>query len=194
MEDGRTGDDDAGAGRDNLGNVLLIDAAVDCHRRAVPGAIEQLADFPDFRLAARNESLTAEAGIDRHHQHVVDVGGDVFEHHRWRRRIEHHASPDTQRLDGVHRAMQMRQDLDVDRHHRRARVGKRVDVLIGIRDHQVHVDRDLRDALDRLHDRRTHGDVRHEVAVHHVDVNEIGATALSGINCVAERREIGRQD
>jgi hypothetical protein len=32
------------------------------------------------------------------------------------------------------------------------------------------------------------------VAVHHVDVNEIRATAFHGGDLFAERREIGRQD
>ena len=34
----------------------------------------------------------------------------------------------------------------------------------------------------------------HEVAVHHVDVNQVGAAALDGRDRVAERREIGGED
>ena len=41
-----------------------------------PRAVEQLADRPHFRLAARDKGLAAEAGVHRHHQHVVEVAGD----------------------------------------------------------------------------------------------------------------------
>ena len=43
-------------------------------------------------------------------------------------------------------------------------------------------------------DRRPDGDVRHEVAVHDVDVNQVGAAALHGGDRLAERGEVGRED
>ena len=49
----------------------------------------------------------------------------------------------------------------------------------------------------RLSDSTTGGPIvmfGHEVAVHHVDVNQIGAAALDGGDRVAERREVGGQD
>ena len=94
--------------------------------------------------------------------------------------IEHDAGLDAERLDGVDGAMQMRQHFDVHRHHRGARLHERVDVAIRVRDHQVDVERHLGDPLERLHDRRADRDVRHEMAVHDVDVNQIGAAALDG--------------
>ena len=66
-----------------------------------------------------------------------------------RRRVDHDAGLDAERLDRVHGAMQMRQHLDVDRDHRGAGVRERLDVAIGIGDHQVDVERHRRDPLDR---------------------------------------------
>ena len=120
--------------------------------------------------------------------------GDLLERADRRRRIEHDAGLDAERLDRVDRAMQVRQHLDVHRDHRGAGVGERLDVAIGIRDHQVDVERHRGDALERLDDRRADRDVRHEVAVHHVDVNQIGAAALDRGDRVAERGEVGRED
>ena len=111
-----------------------------------------------------------------------------------RRRIEDDARLDAERLDRVHRAVQVRQHFDVHRHHRRAGVRERLDVAVRVLDHQVHVERHPRDALERPHDRRADRDVRHEMAVHHVDVNEIGAAALDRRDRVAERREVGGED
>ena len=69
-----------------------------------------------------------------------------------------------------------------------------LDVAVGLLDHQVHVERPRRDALDRPHHRRADRDVGDEVAVHHVHVNQIGAAALGGRDVAPERREVGRQD
>ena len=97
-----------------------------------------------------------------------------------RRGIEHDAGLRAELLDLRDRAMQVRQHLDVDRHHVRAGVDERLEVAIGLADHQVHVERQRRGLAQRLHDRHADGDVRHEVSVHHVDVNLIGAAARRG--------------
>ena len=157
-------------------------------------AVEQSAHVPNFRLAARNESLAAETGVDRHDEHIVDVGGDLEDRADRRRGIQHDSRLGAQRLDGVHRAVQMRQHFHVDRDHRGAGVGERLDVAVRLLNHQVHIERDGGDAPKRFHDRRTHRDVRDEVAVHHVDVYEIGAAALGRGDRVAQGREIGRQN
>ena len=43
------------------------------------GAVEQLTDGTHFRLASRDKGLAAEARIDRHHQHIVEVACDLLE-------------------------------------------------------------------------------------------------------------------
>ena len=86
--------------------------------------------------------------------------------------------------------MQMRQHLDVDRHHVGAGVDERLEVAIGLHDHQVHVERQRRGLAERFHHRHANGDVRHEVPVHHVDVNLIGAATRRGRDFGAEVREV----
>ena len=53
-----------------------------------------------------------------------------------------------------------------------ARIGERRNVLVGILDHQVTIQRQLGHLAQRLHHRRPDGDVGHEVAVHHVHVQQ----------------------
>ncbi len=55
----------------------------------------------------------------------------------------------------------------------------------------MDIERNLRDALQRLDDRWSHREVGDEVAVHHVDVNQVGAPAFDGGNRSAQRRKIG---
>ena len=71
--------------------------------------VEQARTRTDFRLAARDESLAAEPRVDRHHQHVVEVAGDLLERADRRRRVERHAGLRAELLDRVDRAVQVRQ-------------------------------------------------------------------------------------
>src|SRR5262249_5316289 len=72
-----TGDQDARAGFDDARHGAHVDAAVDFDDSAVAGLLEECAHVGHFRLAPRNEGLTAEAGVDRHDEHEVDVGRDL---------------------------------------------------------------------------------------------------------------------
>jgi hypothetical protein len=47
---------------------------------------------------------------------------------------------------------------------------------------------------ERLHRRRTEGEVRHEMAVHHVHMDPVGALILDRPDLAPEIGEIGRQD
>ena len=62
------------------------------------------------------------------------------------------------------------------------------------RDHQVDVERLLRVRADGAHDRRADGDVGHEVAVHDVDVDPVGAGGIDGADLLAERGEVGGEN
>src|SRR6185295_6919885 len=88
----------------------------------------------------------------------------------------------------------MRNGFDVHRHHAGTGGDEVVDEAIGIVDHQVHVERAGGDALDGANDDRTDRDRRHEVSVHHINVNEIGAAALGGGDVTAQSGEVGGED
>src|SRR5262249_13311339 len=61
-------------------------------------------------------------------------------------------------------------------------------------DDQVDVERQLRRLADRGDDERADRDVRHEPAVHHVDVELVGAAGLDARDVGGERGEVGRED
>ena len=64
----------------------------------------------------------------------------------------------------------------------------------GICNHEVHVERNPGGAFHVSDDWRANGDVRHEMAVHDVDVNEIGTAPLGGGHGLAERGKISSQN
>ena len=66
--------------------------------------------------------------------------------------------------------------------------------LIRIRDHQVHVERNLRHFLDRLDYRRADRKVRHEMSVHHIDMEQVGTGSFDSRNFVGQAHEIRGED
>ena len=72
--------------------------------------------------------------------------------------------------------------------------GEVVEQHLGVVDHQVTVQEQIGVGAQRFHDRRANGQVRHEVAVHHVDVKPIGPARLGRGGGIGQSSEIGRQD
>ena len=73
-------------------------------------------------------------------------------------------------------------------------LGKGGEMAFRLDDHQMHVERLLRAAAHRLHDQRPDRDIRHEAAVHDVDMNPVGAGRLDGANFIGKMSEVRRQD
>ena len=67
-------------------------------------------------------------------------------------------------------------------------------VLVRIGDHQVNVHRNNRDLTHPFDNDRANGDVRHEVAVHDIDVQPIGAGRFDSLDFVFETAEIRGQN
>ena len=68
--------------------------------------------------------------------------------------------------------------------------------MIGIarRDHQMHVEDLFGVRPERLHHVRADGDVGHEMPVHDIDMDPVGAGRIDGAHLLAEPGEIGRED
>ena len=195
MKDRRPGHENPRAGGDDTRSRVDVDAAVDLDRRGrVAGEIEQRRTSRTFSSLRGMNVWPPKPGLtDITSTKSTSPAMASSEPDRGRR-VEDDARLGAERLDGVHRPMEMGQHLDVHGNHRRAGLHERLDVAIGLVDHQVDVERDPGDALERADDRRPDGDVRHEMAVHDVDMNEVGAAALRRGDGVAERGEVGRQD
>jgi len=84
--------------------------------------------------------------------------------------------------------------LGVDGAQIRPRPGERFKVPKWFRDHEMDVQEGPGMGPDRFHERRAEGDVRHEVPVHHVEVENLGARLLQGSEGSRQRGEVGRKD
>ncbi len=84
--------------------------------------------------------------------------------------------------------------LDVERDVGRARLDELRDEFPRPGDHEMHVERQLGQRPDRLDDGGAESDVRHEMAVHDVDVEHVRAALLGAGQVGAQIAEIGGDD
>ena len=75
-----------------------------------------------------------------------------------------------------------------------AGVGEGFEIGVDRLDHQMAVERLVAVRAQRRHHRRAESDVGHEMAVHHVEVDPVGARRRDVAHLLAEIGEVGRQD
>src|SRR4051794_15116204 len=91
-------------------------------------------------------------------------------------------------------AMQIDGVFDVNEDRIRAGLGKSVEIAIRLFNHEMGFKRQLGDWANRLDDNRPHADIRHEMAVHDIDMNAISAGLVRFTNLFAEAGEVGGED
>ncbi len=95
-------------------------------------------------------------------------------------------------LDVGNRAVQMRGGLRVDGDEVGAGVDVPIDRVVGIGNNELNVDRDVRGALTCLYDGRAVTQIRHEVTIHDVNMDQV--RIRDALQVVREVRHIGRED
>src|SRR5204862_705177 len=90
-------------------------------------------------------------------------------------------------------ALHVDRSFGVEGKHGCSRGGERVDVVLGLDHHQVHIDRFVGQLAERLDHIRAERDVRYEPSVHHIDVQPIRAGLENLSDLVLQSREIGGQ-
>ena len=141
-----------------------------------------------------HEFLAAEARLHGHDHHDVEEGRVRLEGRQRGRRPQRKASGPARLADGPQRWHDRLLDLNVEGDRVAARIDEFVDVAARLRDHQVRVEGQARDAAERLDGSRAEGQVRHEVAVHDVEMDPVGAGLLASPDGGAQVREIGVED
>src|SRR5215208_21462 len=86
--------------------------------------------------------------------------------------------------------MQVATGLLVDRQISRAHRRKPLQIAFWLLDHQVHVERQRGGPTDRLDDDETEADVRDEVAIHDVNVDQIHASRLSLADLIGQMTKV----
>ena len=186
--------ENVGARVDRPARGAYIDAPVDFEVDEEALLVDLLPDRLDLAQLALDEPLPAEAGIDAHDKHQIDLFQDVIEHLRRSRRVESDSGALAERPDRLEGAVEMRPGFRMDGDDVRPRLSEGLEERIGRRNHQMDVERLGAVRPQRLHHGRADGEVGHEMAVHHIDMDPVGAGFVDGAHLLAEPGEIGRED
>ena len=119
-------------------------------RKFSPISSPQLGQIGDLVERERQKLLPAKPRIHAHHQHIMHHRQHFDQRIHRRRRIDDHPRQHPMLLNQLQRPVQMPADLLLHAQHVRARLGKRRNKRVGILDHQVAVQRQLRDRAQRL--------------------------------------------
>ena len=172
----------------------LVDATVDLDVDPVGQAPldQRPPDLSDLRQHLRHERLPAEAREDGHAEHQVDLVEVRLDRVERRVRVRRQAGPQAERSQ-LRQQLAGPADLDVDGATVRPGVPERLEVVTRVRHHQVAVEEHPRVLAQRRDDRRPDRQVRHEVAVHDVDVQPVrGRRHLA--DRLGQAAEVRRED
>src|SRR3569832_1384894 len=94
------------------------------------------------------------------------------------------------RADQLERSVQVNTSFLMYRNPVRTGIRKCRDVQVGILDHQMAVDRSFNGLTERLQHRRSDRDIRNEMPVHHVEMEDRAATFYRGSRLLPKPRKI----
>ena len=109
-------------------------------------------------------------------------------------RVQRHAGLAAKLADPGQRAVQMRAGLGMDSDDLGTGVGIGIQQRIRIGHHQVRIEQLVGNRAKRLDHRRAKGQVRHKMAVHHIEMDPVCAGAVDGRHLVGQSGEIRCKD
>ena len=171
-----------------------MDAAVDFNAEA---ELARLADFREqfnFLEGRVDKGLPTEAGIHAHDKNMMDQRKNLVEGMDRCGRVNDHSGLASVRGDQMQGAIEMDAGFLVDRDPSSAGFRESGDEFVRPFNHEMTIEWDFRDFAKRGYDRRPDGDIRDEVAIHHVHVENGGTSFDSGLDFRAETSEVSRQD
>jgi hypothetical protein len=194
-EDGVAGNQEICASTNDIGDRGEIDATVDFNAIGKTPRLPRACQRLDFAQRALDEVLAAESGIHGHHQHVVHEVEDFVEHVHRCGGIDDYRGLTSVRGNQVKRAIEVNASLLMDRYPVGAGFREGRNEIVGILDHQVAIEGNIGNGFaERGHHRRADGDVRNEVAVHDVHVEDRAAAVDGGLGLRAKLSEIGGEN
>src|SRR5262249_21784892 len=173
---------------------IQIDTTIHADFDGMVDGLDRFGYLPDLRQRAMNQLLSAEPRIYRHYEDAIHIGQDLTDHFKRRMGIEGHTGLDPQFLDLLDGAVQVWARFDVNVNHRRACLDKFGGVALRHFDHQVNVEHQRGDAIDRFHDQRAKADIGDEMPVHHIDMEQIRAALLGLAYFLAQAGKIRRKN
>src|SRR5262245_8200677 len=191
-EDRRAGDEHGGTLGDERRHVLELHPPV--HRDVDRAGGHAGPDVAQLGVGGGDEALATKSGVYRHHEDQIEVVEHPVEDVGRRARVEGGARLRPELADLGQRPLQMRARLDVDGDLVGAGGREIGQVALGLHDHQVDIEGQAGSLTDRLYHHGADREVRHEPAVHDVDVEQVGPGGLDLGDIVGEGSEVCGED
>src|SRR6202142_675219 len=173
---------------------FFVHPSVHFHLAAEFHSFDHLTNALNLGQCAAEKVLVSETRINRHHQYVVDLRQNFFEHCRGSCWIDDNPSTFSVFLDPPYCAIQVAVTLPMDQEGIRTCGDKLFQEQVWIGHHQVRFERQPRDSPKPLHDRCSHRGRGNKMSVHHVDMNPIRAGLLRLRYLFPEASEVRCQD
>ncbi len=193
-EGGGAGDHDVCASGVGDGGGFGTDAAIDFDVVGEAFLFSEVGGGADFIHDFVHEGLATEAGDDGHAEEEVDVfevRDDGIERGCG---IEGEAGEDACIADALECFGDIVIGLDVDSDEIGAGRDEAGEVVIGARDHEVHIQVNVVGLVNCLYDCGAEGDIIDEVAIHDVEVKPIGAGVDGAGGFLADFGEVGGEE
>jgi hypothetical protein len=193
LENVASGDTDVDAGRLQRSDILVVHAPVDLDEAGGVETVSQRLETADL-LIDIDELLSAEARVDAHDEHHVDVGQQVLDALGRSMRVQDDRRFDAEAADILRQAVRVLLLFDMKGDIARLQRGEEVDEEGVVLHHEVHIQRLGRGVGDRGDDDGADGQVRDEMAVHHINVDEVASGIADGADVACEVAEIGGEN
>ena len=141
-----------------------------------------------------HECLAAKARVDRHHQHHVTQGRDLFYRLHGGLGVQRDPGGAAQIVDAVDNLAGLVRCLDVERDIVGPGLGERLHVPGRLADHQVGVEEQIAVLAELGDDRGADGDIGHEMAVHDVQMDHPDAGGSHDGDLVRQPGEVRAED
>ena len=194
-ENGRTSDQGIGPRGNNIRRVAGLDPAVHLQANFQLGFIDDAAGLLELGQGRGDELLTAEARVDRHQQHQVDLVDDPVEHIQRRGRVEYDTGLAAALADQAQGPVQVTGGFRMDADQACAGFGKIGDDAVDRLDHQVDIDWCGNAVIAQgLAYQRPDGQIGDVVIVHDIKVHPVSTRLQREAGVFAQAGEIGGQD
>ncbi len=169
-------------------------AAVHLEEDVKPLGVDHLPELFNLGESGGNELLAAVPRVDGHEEDHVRFAQNHLQAGEGRGRVQDHGGFSPQLLDLLHQALQVPGRLHMHSQPIGPRIEVCFDIEIGVGDHEVHVQGEVRDLSHGPENRETDGQVGHEVAVHDVHMDPVHPGGFGGFDLFRQVPEVGGED
>jgi hypothetical protein len=187
-------DQDLGTGTHYVGDSVVMDAAVNFNAEAEPAGLADFRQQLNLLQGGVDKGLATEAGVHAHDQDMMNQRKNLIESMDRCGRVYNYSGLASVRCDQKKDAIEMDAGFLVDGDPISAGFGKCGYELVRPFNHEMTIERNFRDFAKRSNDGGPDRDVRHEMTIHHIHVENGGSPFDSGLGFRAEASEVSRQD